>query len=82
MKKIQHSLKEMTLYLNQTLNEYEVIPANWGWHIHKGDIYCGSLEYQPTTGWQGTALNSFPKQLREQLNKSSPANFLLTASTI
>ncbi|WP_290878506.1 hypothetical protein [Fischerella sp.] len=43
--KPQHNLEQITLYLTQTLSGYEVIPANWGWHIHKGDKYCGHMEY-------------------------------------
>lgn len=67
--KIQPNIEEVTLYLSQTLSEYEVIPANWGWHIHKGDKYCGHLEYQITRGWQGSAFNCLPTKLKEQLKK-------------
>jgi hypothetical protein len=56
-----------TLYLTQTLREYEVIPANCGWHIHQGNIYCGHLEYQKTKGWQGSALSHLPTELKEEL---------------
>ena len=64
---IQQNLEEITLYLTQTLTGYEVIPANWGWHIHKGNTYCGNLEYQGTRGWQGSALSYLPTELKEQL---------------
>ncbi|GAB1542355.1 hypothetical protein NUACC21_50290 [Scytonema sp. NUACC21] len=67
--KTQQDLSEMTLYLTQTLKGYEVIPANWGWHIHKGDMYCGYLEYQQTEGWQGSAFNTFPTKIKDQLKK-------------
>ena len=69
--KTRNNLEEITLYLTQTLTEYEVIPATWGWHIHKGDMYCGNLEYQVTRGWQGRAFSSLPTELREQLKKFS-----------
>lgn len=60
---------EITLYLNQTLTGYEVIPANFGWHIHKGNKYFGILQYQETKGWQGSAFNHLPAELKEQLKK-------------
>jgi hypothetical protein len=65
----QDKTDEIQLYLNQTLRGYEVIPANFGWHIHKGDKYCGILQYQETTGWQGSALAHLPTELKEQLKK-------------
>jgi hypothetical protein len=67
--KFRQNLEAITLYLTQSMTEYEVIPANWGWHIHKGDIYCGHLEYQGTRGWQGSALRYLPTELKEQLKK-------------
>ncbi len=67
--KTQQNLDEITLYLTQTLSGYEVIPANWGWHIHKIDMYCGYLEYQDTKGWKGNAFNSLPAKIKEQLKR-------------
>lgn len=61
--------QEITLYLTQTLTEYEVISANFGWHIHKGDIYCGQLQYQGANEWQGSALSHLPNELKQQLKK-------------
>ena len=66
---IRQKIEQITLYLTQNLSGYEVIPANWGWHIHKGDIYCGLLQYQQTKGWQGRALSYLPTEVREQLKK-------------
>ncbi len=65
----QHDLEKMTLYLTQILSDYEVIPANWGWHIHHGDKYCGHLEYQRKRGWQGPAFNRLPNSIKKQLKK-------------
>jgi hypothetical protein len=65
----KQKVEEITLFLNQTLAEYEVIPAHFGWHIHLKDKYCGHLEYQETIGWQGNALNSLPKTVRVELQK-------------
>ena len=67
--KTRSNLDKVTLYLTQHLTEYDVIPATWGWHIHKGDVYCGNLEYQVTRGWQGRAFRLLPNELREQLKK-------------
>ena len=64
---LRENLDTTTIQLTQTLREYEVIPANWGWHIHQGNIYCGHLEYQATKGWQGSALSHLPSELKEQL---------------
>lgn len=72
--KLQQNQDVITLYLIQTLREYEVIPANWGWHIHQGDIYCGHLEYQETKGWQGSALSHLPNELKEQLRYFAQAH--------
>lgn len=60
-------LEQITNYLVKSLSGYEVIPANWGWHIHKGDTYCGKLEYQRAKGWQGKALSYLPSEIRKQL---------------
>ncbi len=67
--KVQQNLDPMTSYLTQTLAEYEVIPANFGWHIHKGDTYFGLLQYQETKGWQGSAFSQLPLEMKEQLKK-------------
>ncbi len=67
--KVQQNLDPMTTYLTQTLAEYEVIPANFGWHIHKGDTYFGLLQYQETKGWQGSAFSELPLEMKEQLKK-------------
>ena len=67
--KVQQNLDSMTTYLTQTLAEYEVIPANFGWHIHKGDTYFGLLQYQETKGWQGSAFSHLPQEMKEQLKK-------------
>jgi hypothetical protein len=66
----QHNIDETTEYLNQTLTGYEVIPANFGWHIHKGDTYYGLLQYhQETTGWEGSAFSQLPCELKDQLKR-------------
>ncbi len=70
----QYKLQDISLYLTETLAEYEVIPANFGWHIHKGDEYCGCLEYQDNTGWQGSALNYLPTELKERLESYTQLN--------
>jgi hypothetical protein len=67
--KIRHKLEQITLYLSQSLSGYEVIPANYGWHIHKGDIYCGMLQYQGRKGWHGKALSYLPAEVLEQLKR-------------
>jgi len=67
--KLQHKLDSTTIYLQETLVGYDVIPANFGWHIHKEDTYCGLLQYQGTKGWQGTALSYLPLEVREELKK-------------
>lgn len=67
--KSQRNIDKMTPYLTQTLTGFEVIPANFGWHIHKGNIYCGLLQYQRGKGWQGVALNYLPPELKEELKK-------------
>ncbi|HEY9614059.1 hypothetical protein [Allocoleopsis sp.] len=67
--KLKDNLDLTTSYLQETLVGYEIIPANFGWHIHKEDTYCGLLQYQETKGWQGTALTYLPLELREQLQR-------------
>ena len=66
---LQQNIDSVTSYLQKNLVGYEVIPANFGWHIHKKDTYCGFLQYQEIKGWQGSALTSLPLEVREQLNK-------------
>lgn len=65
--KAQQEIDKVTLDMKQILNEYEVIPANWGWHIHKGNTYCGHLQYQGKKGWQGSALSRLPSEVRAKL---------------
>jgi hypothetical protein len=67
--KLQQKLDSTTIYLQETLVGYDVIPANFGWHIHKEDTYCGLLQYQGTKRWQGTALSYLPLEVREELKK-------------
>jgi len=67
--KLQQKLDSTTIYLQETLVGYDVIPANFGWHIHKEDTYCGLLQYKGTKGWQGTALSYLPLEVREELKK-------------
>lgn len=72
--KLQHNLEPVTIYLQQILVGYEVIPANFGWHIHKEDTYCGLLQYQGTKGWGGNALSYLPLEVREELKKFGQSN--------
>lgn len=65
----QQNLDPATSYLTQTLVGYEVIPANFGWHIHKEVTYLGLLQYQGTKGWYGSAFNQLPLEIKEQLKK-------------
>jgi len=67
--KINHKFKQITPYLTQILYGYELISTNWGWHIHKGNIYCGMLQYQGKTGWQGRALHYLPQEVVAKLPK-------------
>ncbi len=71
----QHNIDETTQYLNQTLTGYEVIPANFGWHIHQGDTYHGLLEYQGTKGWKGGAFSCLPCELQEQLTRFGQSSY-------
>jgi hypothetical protein len=71
---LQHNLEEVTTYLQENLVGYEVIPANFGWHIHKQDTYYGLLEYQKTKGWYGKALSCLPLEVREKLKKFELSN--------
>lgn len=71
---LQRKTDTVTSYLQKTLVGYEVITANFGWHIHKEDIYCGLLQYQGTKGWEGSALNYLPVKVREELNKFGKSN--------
>lgn len=67
--KLQQTLDPITAYVTQTLAEYEVIPANFGWHVHKGYTYLGLLQYQETTGWEGDAFTHLPGEIQQQLKK-------------
>jgi hypothetical protein len=67
--KINHKFKQITPKLIKLLYEYDIICTNWGWHIHKGNIYCGMLKYQGKIGWQGKALGHLPPEVVEQLPK-------------
>jgi hypothetical protein len=71
----QHNIDETTQYLNQTLTGYEVIPANFGWHIHQGDTYHGLLQYQETKGWDGSAFSCLPSELQEQLKRLGQSSY-------
>ena len=62
-------MNEIECYLIQNLTGFEVIPANFGWHIHQGDTYYGILQYQETKGWQGDAFSQLPLDIKEQLKK-------------
>ncbi|MBV9386394.1 MAG: hypothetical protein JOZ78_08200 [Chroococcidiopsidaceae cyanobacterium CP_BM_ER_R8_30] len=74
----RHNSDEITLFLIQTLTGYDVIPANFGWHIHKGDDYYGLLEYQETKGWQGDAFNHLPLEFKEQLKSFGQPSYSLS----
>jgi hypothetical protein len=73
--KLQQNLDSVTSYLKETMIGYEVIPANFGWHIHKEETYCGLLEFQETKGWQGSALTYLPLEVREQLKKFGQSDY-------
>lgn len=77
----QQKQKEITLYLTQVLSGYEVIPANFGWHIHKGNEYCGELQYQGNKGWQGSALSHLPIELQQQLKKFAQSGYSMPYAT-
>jgi hypothetical protein len=70
------NIERITLYLTQTLTGHEVIPANFGWHIHKGNTYCGILQYG-TQGWQGSALTYLPSELKEELKRFGQVGYSL-----
>ena len=72
----QNNIEEITSYLTQTLTDYEVIPANFGWHIHKGNTYCGLLQYG-TKGWQGSALSYLSSELKEELKRFGQTGYSL-----
>lgn len=69
--KIRRNIKQLTSALVTILQkaDYEISQATRGWHIHKGNIYCGNLQYQASRGWQGSALHHLPSELLEQLQK-------------
>lgn len=66
---IRQKIEQITLYLSGSIHGYEVISADWGWHIHKGDAYCGLLQYQVKKGCQGEALHHLPQEVLLQLKK-------------
>lgn len=76
--KVQQNLDPVTAYLQETLVGYDVIPANFGWHIHKKDTYYGVLEYQETIGWQGEGFSPLPSELKEELKKFTQASSPIT----
>lgn len=76
-----HNNEEITPFLTQILTEHEIIPANFGWHIHQGDTYCGLLQYTETKGWQGSALDGLPLELRQQLKKLTQSSFSMPYTT-
>jgi hypothetical protein len=67
--KLRKNFKQLTSILKSSLSSagYEIRKATIGWHIHKGNIYCGNLQYQSARGWQGSALSYIPSELLEQL---------------
>ncbi|MBD1923538.1 hypothetical protein H6F77_21045 [Microcoleus sp. FACHB-831] len=71
--KVRHNLKKLTSKLTSMLEQagYQFRKTTAGWHLHKGNIYCGNLQYQPIRGWQGSALSHLPAELLEQLKKLS-----------
>ncbi|MFB2968636.1 hypothetical protein ACE1CD_06665 [Aerosakkonema sp. BLCC-F183] len=71
---LQHNLDSIDSYLAEALVGYDIIRANFGWHIHKGDTYCGLLQYQANEGWQGRALNQLPLEVQTHLQKFGQAN--------
>ncbi len=79
---LQQNLDPINNCLTQILAGYEVIPANFGWHIHKGDTYFGLLQYQETKGWHGRAFSELPLNVQEQLRKSEqlPSSLLEVAA--
>lgn len=66
---LQKNLKQLTSIVVSSLKAagYEISQATGSWHIHKGHIYCGSLQYKGAKGWQGSALNYLPNELLDQL---------------
>jgi hypothetical protein len=72
---LQQNLDPINSCLTQTLAGYEVIPANFGWHIHKGDTYFGLLQYQETKGWYGSAFTQLPINVQEQLRKQAQSPY-------
>lgn len=71
---IQNNRDQMTSELTRILAKYEVIPANFGWHIHQGDTYVGLLQYQELEGWQGNAFTYLPPEVKVQLKKVNQWN--------
>ena len=71
---LQHTLDPITNYVTQILAEYQVIPANFGWHIHQEDTYFGLLQYHETTGWEGEAFTHLPLEIQQNLKKFGQPN--------
>jgi hypothetical protein len=71
--KLTRNFKQLTSLLISNLQKagYEINQATSGWHLHKGNIYYGSLQYKPVRGWQGSALHHLPQEVLEKLNKIS-----------
>ncbi|HEY9740141.1 MAG TPA: hypothetical protein V6C90_06585 [Coleofasciculaceae cyanobacterium] len=67
--KVRQNLTKLTSKLTQILDGYVVSPAIGGWHLHKGNVYCGQLQYRRVKGWQGSALRHLPSELLAQLKK-------------
>ena len=67
--KIRQNLKQLTSTLAEVLSDYDVVQTVGGWHLHKGNIYCGQLQYQRNRGWQGSAFLRLPHELKEQLKQ-------------
>lgn len=69
--KLRRNFKQLTSILVSCLKVagYEISQATGGWHLHKGNIYCGNLQYSGARGWQGSALHHLPGELLDQLKK-------------
>ena len=69
--KIRKKLKliSSTLVISLRKAGYQIGQATTGWHLHKGNIYCGNLQYKGERGFSGSALQHLPSELIEQLQK-------------
>jgi hypothetical protein len=69
--KLPKNFKQVTSKILSHLKTagYEISQATGVWHIHKGNIYCGNLQYKGAKGWQGSALRHLPGELLEQLQE-------------